>query len=122
MIATTIITPAQMYWITRLDTFSNIFLMFSIIFTIITIMLFVVLFGSIADGDEGCIASAIKLLAICCPMQLINICGVAFTPSTKEMCAIYAIPAIVNNEKVQGIGEDFYVLAKEWMQELRPTK
>jgi len=32
------------------------------------------------------------------------------------------VPAIANNEKVQGLGEDLYDLAKEWMQELKPAK
>ena len=53
---------------------------------------------------------------------VISVLGAILTPSTKEICATLLIPAIVNNEKVQGLGEEFYDLAKEWMQELKPTK
>ena len=54
--------------------------------------------------------------------MVLAIIGVILTPTTKELCTVLLIPAIANNENVQGISEEFYNLAKEWMQELKPTK
>lgn len=38
------------------------------------------------------------------------------------MAAIMIVPKIVNNEKVQTIGNKIYDLAAEWMDELAPKK
>ena len=46
----------------------------------------------------------------------------ALIPTTKEMCAIIAIPAIANSETVQGLGNDIVGLAREWIIELKPNK
>lgn len=43
-------------------------------------------------------------------------------PDTKQMCAVIIIPKIVNNEKIHDIGDKFYNLAIEWMEELSPAK
>ena len=51
-----------------------------------------------------------------------SLLGLAFTPSTKKMAAIMIVPKIVNNEKVQTMGNKIYDLAVEWMDELKPNK
>jgi len=43
-----------------------------------------------------------------------------FVPTTKDLVAIKLIPAIVNNEDVQGVGVEFIDLAKDWLKELHP--
>ncbi len=48
--------------------------------------------------------------------------SLTFIPSTKQMAAIMIVPKIVNNEKVQTIGNKVYDLAVEWMEELKPNK
>jgi len=47
---------------------------------------------------------------------------VIFVPTTKQMAAIIVVPKIVNNEKVQNVGNKIYDLAVEWMDELHPKK
>lgn len=45
-----------------------------------------------------------------------------FIPTTKEMCAIKAIPVIVNNEQVQELPNKVVELANDWIDELKPNK
>jgi hypothetical protein len=40
-----------------------------------------------------------------------------FLPTTKEMIAIYTIPKIVNNEKLQTELSDWYGITKEFLIE-----
>ena len=48
------------------------------------------------------------------------------TPSTKQMCSIYLIPKIVNNERVQNIGDKSLTVIKnkfeEWLNETIKNK
>lgn len=43
-----------------------------------------------------------------------------FIPTTKEMCAIKAIPIIANNEQIQELPNKVIELANEWIDELKP--
>lgn len=45
-----------------------------------------------------------------------------FIPDTKQMAAIYVIPKVAENEKVQEIGDGLMGLADEWIKELSPKK
>ena len=113
------ITPAQLYWITRLDSIGVAFagiIIISILVGIISVIAVSLIYTE--EVRERLIVWAKVSIAIAITHI---ICG-AFIPSTKEMCAILIVPAIANNEKVQGLGEDLYDLAKEWMQELKPAK
>ena len=38
-------------------------------------------------------------------LELFLICGAVFLPNTKQMATIYLLPKVVNNEKIQSIGE-----------------
>jgi hypothetical protein len=58
----------------------------------------------------------------CIVFFAISLFAYPFVPTTKEMAAIKVIPAIVNSQDAQEIGQDFKVLAKEWLDELRPKK
>ena len=48
------------------------------------------------------------------------------TPNTKELAAIYIIPTVVNNEKVQNLGNDVYQILKEqtdqWLNDMKIKK
>lgn len=39
-----------------------------------------------------------------CVVELMLILGAVFTPTTKQMAAIYIIPKLANNERIQDIG------------------
>ncbi len=40
-----------------------------------------------------------------CFVELLLILGAVFTPTTKQMAAIYIIPKLANNERIQEIGD-----------------
>lgn len=40
-----------------------------------------------------------------CVVELMLILGAVFTPTTKQMAAIYIIPKLANNERIQEIGD-----------------
>lgn len=125
MIATTIITPTQMYWITRLDVIREALKFLAILVALLgaTTILYA---AKIDPWDSTKVKKeARKYARLGFRLGAGSIIfGVIlmFIPSTKEMCAIYAITAIANNENAQRLGEDFYDIAKEWMQEFRPQK
>lgn len=123
--ATEIITPMQMYWITRLTPLGNVlggFIFLSIVATFI--LLIVRIFMQDDDLNEEVRAIASKFLraslytGIVATLLVIAKCLV---PTTKEMAAILIIPRIANSEKVQTVGNHLYDLAVEWMEELRPA-
>lgn len=43
--------------------------------------------------------------------------GAVLTPSSKTLVAMYVLPAIVNNERVQNISVDLMKLAEKWVRE-----
>lgn len=116
------ITPSFIYWITRLNGI-NIFL--GTIMSLSIIVVFIFLIGMIVtkldhDVEEYGIFKRYLITStyIFIPITILFI----LTPTTKEACAIYVVPKIVNNEKVQNIGQEFYDLALDWMKELHPKK
>lgn len=116
------VTPSFIYWITRLNGI-NIFL--GTVMTLSAIALFIFVIGMIVtkiDHDEEECGIFKKYLLITTYIFTSITILFLFTPTTKEACAMYVVPKIVNNEKVQNIGQEFYDLALDWMKELHPKK
>jgi len=44
--------------------------------------------------------------------------AVVLTPTTKEACAIIAIPKIINSEPLQDEAKEVYGIAKEWAKKM----
>ena len=115
------ITPSFIYWMTRLTGF-NVFL--GIIMTLSAIAAIIFMIGTIVTkldcGHEYPIFKKYFIMST----YIFSLITVLFilTPTTKEACAMYVVPKIVNNEKVQNIGQEFYDLALDWMKELHPKK
>ena len=117
------ITPMQMYWLLKLDDIITGCALMCIVFV------GCVLFSALAfcyakdmkNKKVGKYASIAFLLSV---MGLIFFSAVTvFLPSTKQMAAIYVVPAIVNNERVQNIGnktldisEDLLELTEQYLQ------
>ena len=95
------ITPMQMYWLLKLDDIRALcgisagFMVFIIIASLVAYK---------DDEDEG----VKKTATACFVYGLLGLalfgCFLTFLPSTKQMAAIYVVPAIANNEKIQQIG------------------
>ena len=111
-----------MYWITRLNGIKDVLIIITIVSAVFSLFLFTGLIILMAEQYDKQLATCSRWLKKTSMALAIAVVSLVFIPNLKEMCAILVIPAIANNEKVQGLGEEFYYLAKEWMQELKPTK
>ena len=116
------ITPSTIYWIGQCDCFRAVCAPFAICGFILGLFSLVFTVAAFNDRDVprygcwiGVATSSILLLLI-----IIGILGSLFIPSTKTAAAMYIIPSIANNEKIQDAGDRPYTLAVEWMEELRP--
>lgn len=95
------ITPMQMYWLLKLDDI-RAFCAFLVGFAILAIVVSLTAYRD--DEDEKVKKTATAGFAL--GLFSLGLFGGALTflPSTKQMAAIYVVPAIVNNEKTQQIG------------------
>lgn len=97
------ITPAQMYWLLKLDDI-NVACSIAVTFSILVLLVStVILCASFESGDfkiykQMRISVFVSLLS-----AILFSCAVTFLPTTKQMAAII-VPAIANNEKIQQIG------------------
>ena len=119
------ITGSEIYWITRLDGIRSagmvIFIIACIVDAIGLIVGLCMYCDSTSDSNQekkGWRVLRGVLLLFIIPTLLLS--ARMFVPTTKEMCAIVAIPIVVNNKEVQKIPETVLELANEWINELRP--
>lgn len=111
------ITTMQMYWLVMLDSIN------------IGSVIMCALFGVCIFVMIGFMVESYKcptFVKVCTPLFvlffLVSLATCVFLPSTKQMAAIMIVPKIVNNEKVQTMGNKIYDFAVEWMDELGPKK
>ena len=123
------ITPMQMYWLLKLD---DIGTMFSIIVVTSIVALFISgIFYCASKGAEDEVTEKISVHALILSL----ICSILFLilntllPTTKQMAAIYVVPALVNNGRVQNIGnktldisEDLLKLTEQYLQDVSIDK
>lgn len=113
------ITPIQMYWLTRLDEICCLFGVLGIISFVAAIICLLIWAVNNDDEDfEKFKAYGLRLVAF----FVFALATMAFVPTTKQMAAIILVPRIANSEKVQMAGNKLYDLAVEWMDELKPRK
>lgn len=124
------ITPTQIYWLTRLDSikgFGSLFVAFSIMLFFCLVFLTVGKTTEEINEGKSVLASKlgffVRLVTVIFLASLLPFIGITcFVPTTREMAAIIIVPKIANSEKVQQAGNQLYTLAVEWMEELRPSK
>ena len=114
------ITPSLIYWITRLDQFRDLTGCASLFIFIIAIVLMIAVFVEAESSNEKSYRIVLRGFKISLFVLAIFSLMHAFIPATKEACAMYVIPEIVNNEKVQNASKEFYDLALDWMKEMHP--
>ena len=107
------ITMTQMYWLVTLDSIVHT----SWALVVVSALASVAAIG-IACGEER----FLWLPFVTIGMFFLSIVTLTFVPTTKQAAAIVIVPKIVNNEKVQMVGNQLYDLAVDWMRELRPPK
>ena len=117
------LTPATMYWFTRLDGLSVAFAVATFLGTlavIITTIGFVATSNSEYGNDReanNTIKSVLKWLV---PTWLICLFGLLFTPTTKEIAMIYVVPHITESQIVKQDIPELYDLGvnalKDWLK------
>lgn len=106
------ITSWDIYWITRLDGLTGLFLA-------IAIILFTAAFICLPMGDvgKGEIFYYKKwIIGLFCAGFIFYILYI-FTPSTRSFAAIYLIPKIVNNEQIQKLPDNAATLLNAKMEQ-----
>lgn len=111
------ITPLMIYFIGIVDHVRD----FSVISLLLLFAIFLIFFARfVVDGDKIPYLRAITFSAIILSFLLILV------PNSKTLGAMYVIPAVVNNEKIQSISknglESLELLTKQWVDELREEK
>lgn len=107
------ITPMDMYILTRLDGVCTLFGVTTFVCALILI------FGvsafpmwSESENRTSTVGWMRRAFVVGFISALINV----FIPSTKEAVAIYVVPAIANNESVRAIPETAVKMADEWLK------
>jgi hypothetical protein len=119
------ITGWQIYWVTRLE---NIGLMLFILAVPVLLLSAIWLVATVVERNERCWTCnekrnhKVKWPLMTFLTAIAVLFTVCFIPTTKEAAAIYILPKVANNEKVQAIPSKILTLADEWLEELRPEK
>ena len=130
------ITESAIYWITRMDFLHGLASGVSIVFVVLVLAWLVAsaichIVNSInmADGERfnskeffPLSRKSLRRSIPCFLLSWVLVIGAGLIPTTKEMCAIKAIPVIVNNEQVQEMPNKVLELANEWINELKLNK
>lgn len=114
------ITSSTVYWITRLDYFSNATFCVGTAGMLLGGIFLVMSIIALLDGDK--VKWLCWLLACVFITGLLSTTAHLFIPTTKEMCAIKVLPVIANNDEVQQLPNKVVELANEWIDELKPNK
>jgi len=98
------ITSFQIYLILMLDNIKIISIIFSLVFGSVIILSGIFLVNEVLDKDE------LKYMAKVFKYSILGIIlcllSAMFIPNTKQVAAIILIPKIINNEKIQNIGQN----------------
>jgi len=91
----------ELYWLLKLDDIRHFLISISVILA--SGGLFGIFIWKMEFNGKGNIKAAIISLLVVVPMLSIT---ATLLPTTKQMAAIYVLPPIINNEKVQQVPND----------------
>lgn len=119
------ITPSQVYWITRCDAlhgFASALMAVGIIATVFGTFIGPAAFSELGLDYEAHKKSIRLIVGTILSCLTLSCLLLVFIPTTKEMAAIIVLPAVANNEDVQALGSELPKLAREWLEQLRPKQ
>lgn len=119
------ITSMQMYWLLKLDDIRDVAQFIEVVSFILLAILLVVTMCCVTDCYlEDWIDKIKKIVSTLFFSLCISLLVYAFVPSTKQMATMYVVPLIVNNDKIQNmgnktldIGSDLLELTKQYLEE-----
>lgn len=110
------LTSMDMYWLTRLDSL-NTWLWIVVIISGLASMV-AVLAAMIATATrDRCAVYLRRIAKYVVTVFFVFGTGSVLVPTTKEMVAIYVVPAIANNEQVRSIPDTALKLADEYLKQ-----
>lgn len=120
------ITPSDIYWLTRLDGINDLFSALAILAFVISIIGLIAgcIYVSMSwtederDGGKAVLSMSFKTAIVATVLATLAV----LTPTTKEAAAIIVIPKVANSESVQQLGDGIIDLANQWLKELAPKK
>ena len=117
------ITPATLYWFTRLDGFNIVFATVSLVgvfVSAISIIVFIATSNSEYEDDIRTNKTFKSVLKWLIPTWLVCVLGVLFTPTSKEMAMIYVVPHLAESQVVKQDIPEVYDLGvkalKDWLK------
>lgn len=115
-------TTMQMYWFVKLDDIICLIELLAFISGMWTAIHGIRWINWVVDEKYDTPTTAPKMCAWGVVVTTLFIAVATFIPSTKQLAAIMIVPRIVNNEKVQTVGNELYTLAFDWLKELHSEK
>ena len=110
----------EFYWITRLDAINTALIGIFAVSVAIFIVCSVFYFADISDGDEK--PKMRKSLLVLATVAIISALGAVFVPTTKQMCAIYFVEYMQENEDAKQLPDKAIKAANAYFDELIEDK
>lgn len=112
------LTPAEIYWILRLDTFHELFVgtLFVSVFSFVIALTVGAMNSDFDNVKFG--KKTIRILKMSAVIAIVSFLEVGFLPTTKQYIAMKMIPAVVNNEQIQSIGSNGLELIDAKIEEM----
>lgn len=123
------ITPAMVYWIMRLDSIYGTVMFMLIISMLASLVFFIAIVVMIVDGgpdvdeeDKRLIEKTKKCFKSSFLFAIVSLVVCMFVPTTKEMCAIIAIPKVANSEivteQIPDAAKNLFSLANQYLESI----
>ena len=115
------ITPATMYWFTRLDGITGACSIIAVVGAFILLFLSVGYWATGGNTDEMYEHKTVGgILKWFVPVWLFGLIGVLFIPNSKQMAMIYVVPQITESQVVKQDIPELYDLGvnalKDWLK------
>lgn len=125
------ITPATMYWFTRLD---NIHCFCNVLCLLFGLGIVIMIVATVATAADGCydetnpqckrnLKFLKKIWMTVCGFLLFGILGTIFVPTSRQMAMIYVVPQITESQVVKQDIPELYDLGvnalKDWLKQTK---
>lgn len=115
------ITPATMYWFTRLDGITGMCSTVTILGAIVLVFLSFPYYATANDTENAYAHKTLGgILKWLIPVWLFGVIGTLFIPTSKQMAMIYIVPQITESQVVKQDIPELYDLGvnalKDWLK------